>query len=503
MQFNSYLFLFVFLPLTLAGYFGLYRLGRDRGARLFLAGASFVFFGYGNPWYVALLLVSAMFNWWVSRLLLGKGCGEAAGSRCGGEKEPSGHPAEACSEQAPGSRLLLAFGILANVGLLFYYKYFNFFIDNLNLLLKEDWVFAQVLLPAGISFFTFQQIAWLVDSYRQETGGYGFLDYLVFTVYFPKISMGPILLHGEFLPLLREEKRHRPDAAYMAQGLRMLAAGLFKKVILAEFFGGAVSWGYGDTAVLSASDAFCVMLAYTFQLYFDFSGYCDMAQGISRMFHLELPQNFNSPYKALSPVDFWKRWHMTLTRFLRTYIYFPLGGSRKGAARTYINIMIIFLVSGIWHGAAWTFIFWGLLHGLAQCAERALGGIWRGLHPAFQWMCTFLFVNVGWVFFRAETIGQGVEFLKRMGNFSNMQLSPGFVESFSMVELPALFTDYRVLLLALALAYAAALCLVTNGKNMDERPFRPSVLSAAGTALLLVWSVLSLSEISTFIYFQF
>ena len=501
MQFNSYLFLFVFLPLTLAGYFGLYRLGRDRGARLFLAGASFVFFGYGNPWYVALLLASALFNWWVSRLLLGKGCGEAAGSRCGGEKGPSGHPAEACSEQAPGSRLLLACGILTNVGLLFYYKYFNFFIDNLNLLLKEDWVFAQVLLPAGISFFTFQQIAWLVDSYRQETGEYGFLDYLLFTVYFPKISMGPILLHGEFIPLLQEEKRRRPDPEYMAQGLMMLAVGLFKKVILAEFFGGAVTWGYDNVASLSAPDAFCVMLAYTFQLYFDFSGYCDMAGGISRMLHLDLPQNFNSPYKALSPVDFWKRWHMTLTRFLRTYIYFPLGGSRRGTVRTYINIMIIFLVSGIWHGAAWTFIFWGLLHGLAQCAQRALGSFWKGLHPAFQWMCTFLFVNVGWVFFRAETIGQGVEFLKKMGNFSNMQLNPGFIESFSMVELPSIFQDHRIM--TVALAYAAALCLVMNARNMDERVFRPNIRSAVGTAVLFVWSVLSLSGISTFIYFQF
>ena len=192
---------------------------------------------------------------------------------------------------------------------------------------------------------------------------------------------------------------------------------------------------------------------------------------------------------------------MTLTRFLRIYIYFPLGGSRRGTVRTYINIMIIFLVSGIWHGAAWTFIFWGLLHGLAQCAQRALGSFWKGLHPAFQWMCTFLFVNVGWVFFRAETIGQGVEFLKKMGNFSNMQLNPGFIESFSMVELPSIFQDHRIM--TVALAYAAALCLVMNARNMAERVFRPHIRSAVGTAVIFVWSVLSLSGISTFIYFQF
>lgn len=502
MQFNSYLFLFLFLPLTLAGYFGLYRLGRGRGARLFLTAASLIFFGYGNPWYVVLLAASALFNWWVSVRLTGRTITGIPRRADAGPAERADLGAGRPKPRGGGlSRGLLAFGILVNLGLLFYYKYFNFFIDNLNLVLKQDWVFSQVLLPAGISFFTFQQIAWLVDSYRQETGEYGFLDYLLFTVYFPKISMGPILLHGEFIPLLQEEKRRRPDPEYMARGLMMLAVGLFKKVILAEFFGGAVTWGYDNVASLSAPDAFCVMLAYTFQLYFDFSGYCDMAGGISRMLHLDLPQNFNSPYKALSPVDFWKRWHMTLTRFLRTYIYFPLGGSRRGTVRTYINIMVIFLVSGIWHGAAWTFIFWGLLHGLAQCAQRALGSFWKGLHPAFQWMCTFLFVNVGWVFFRAETIGQGVEFLKKMGNFSNMQLNPGFIESFSMVELPSIFQDHRIM--TVALAYAAALCLVMNARNMDERVFRPNIRSAVGTAVLFVWSVLSLSGISTFIYFQF
>ena len=280
-----------------------------------MTAASLIFFGYGNPWYVVLLAASALFNWWVSVRLTGRTITGIPRRADAGPAERADLGAGRPKPRGGGlSRGLLAFGILVNLGLLFYYKYFNFFIDNLNLVLKQDWVFSQVLLPAGISFFTFQQIAWLVDSYRQETGEYGFLDYLLFTVYFPKISMGPILLHGEFIPLLQEEKRRRPDPEYMAQGLMMLAVGLFKKVILAEFFGGAVTWGYDNVASLSAPDAFCVMLAYTFQLYFDFSGYCDMAGGISRMLHLDLPQNFNSPYKALSPVDFWKRWHMTAPR---------------------------------------------------------------------------------------------------------------------------------------------------------------------------------------------
>lgn len=173
-----------------------------------------------------------------------------------------------------------------------------------------------------------------------------------------------------------------------------------------------MAWGFSQVGLLSAADAFLVMLAYTFQLYFDFSGYCDMAVGISQMFNLELPQNFNSPYKALSPVDFWKRWHMTLTRFLRNYIYFPLGGSRKGKVRTYVNVMAVFLASGLWHGANWTFILWGVIHGAAQCLNRMFDRQWNRLHIAFQWMATFLFVNLGWVIFRADSISQAKQFLR-------------------------------------------------------------------------------------------
>ena len=201
-------------------------------------------------------------------------------------------------------RQVLAFGIFANLALLFYFKYTNFFIENLNAFLGKDIAFTRLLLPVGISFFTFQQIGWLVDSFRMETRGYSFWEYFLFTVYFPKIAMGPILLHGEFIPQLKDPSRLKADSRNMAQGLMILAVGLFKKVILAEFFAGPVNWGYAQVEILSSTDAFLVMLAYTFQLYFDFSGYCDMAMGISRMFNLELPLNFDSPYKALSPVEF-------------------------------------------------------------------------------------------------------------------------------------------------------------------------------------------------------
>ena len=371
----------------------------------------------------------------------------------------------------------------------------------MNALLGKDVAFTKLLLPVGISFFTFQQIAWLVDSFRGETGGYTFLDYLLFTVYFPKIAMGPILLHGEFIPQLKEESRHKANPKAMAEGLMILSAGLFKKVIVAEFFAGPVNWGFAQVDILSSSDGFLVMLAYTFQLYFDFSGYCDMAMGISRMLGLDLPLNFDSPYKALSPVEFWKRWHMTLTRFLRRYIYFPLGGSRKGTLRTYVNIMIIFLISGLWHGADWTFILWGALHGMAQALNRAFQAQWERLHTAFQWMATFLFVNLTWVIFRADSISQAKLFFKRLVNVGSMQINPSFMDSFKMVELPSRVTDHRVF--TVLFLYVAALYLVMNTRNMGETSLRPTLLRGAGTAVMLVWSILSLAGISSFIYFQF
>ncbi|MCC8024014.1 MAG: MBOAT family protein [Clostridium sp.] len=484
MQFNSYLFLLLFLPVTLAGYFGLYRAGKGSAARLFLAAASLLFFAWGNTWYLLLILGSAAFNWGISRAL----CPEAFGHKRG--------------QRGPvGRKWLLAFGIALNVALLFYFKYYNFFLENLNLLLKQDLTLTRILLPVGISFFTFQQIAWLVDSFRGETGGYRWLDYVIFTVYFPKIAMGPILLHGEFIPQLGESSRHIPRGENLAKGLMVLSAGLFKKVILAEFFAAPVTWGFSQVAALSATDAFMVMAAYTFQLYFDFSGYCDMAMGVSQMFNIVLPGNFDSPYKALSPVEFWKRWHMTLTRFLRQYIYFPLGGSRKGKLRTYINIMVIFLVSGLWHGANWTYILWGLVHGLAQSLNRMFDRQWRQLHGAFQWMATFLFVNLAWVIFRSESISQAKEFIKKLVWFGNMQLSPGFIESFKMVELPLVLQNHRIM--TVMLMYGLALHLVMNTKNMSEVNLRPTLLRGLGTVVLLVWSVISLAGISTFIYFQF
>ena len=441
MQFNSYLFLLLFLPITLSGNFCLgKRMGRP-GAMGWLTGASLVFFAWRMPlWHIGLLLGSALFNWHLSRLLVGK-----EGGIPGEDKK---------------RKLLLAFGVGGNLALLFYFKYTGFFLENANRIFDREWTFYKILVPMGLSFFTFQQIAWLVDSYRLETRGYHFGEYLLFSVYFPKIAMGPILLHGELIPQLRDPSRIKADPEKISEGLMILAVGLFKKVILAEFFAGPVAWGFGSKEILGSSDAFFVMVSYGFQLYFDFSGYCDMAMGVSRMFGLELPLNFDSPYQALSPVEFWKRWHITLTRFLRKYLYFPLGGSKKGILRTYVNIMIVFLVSGLWHGAAWT-----------------------------------------WVVFRAESVSQAKDFLKGLLNYGKMQLNPAFLDSFQMVELPPFLTSHR--LFTVFGIYGIAFFLVMNTNNMGRTKLRPTLFRGIGTALLLVWSILSLGGISGFIYFQF
>lgn len=477
MQFNSYLFLFLFLPVVLLGYFGLYRMGKGGWARLFLSAMSLLFFAWKAPWNLVFLLCSIIINWLFYLLLLRQ-----------------------------RKRWVLAVGITANLLALFYYKYFNFCVENLNGLLGSSLALRNILQPMGISFYTFQQIAWLVDMYRdvkmeEDANQCGFLDYLLFSVYFPKMAMGPILLYEELIPQLKDEARHKPRAQYIATGLMMLSVGLFKKVVLAEAFAPSVTWGFSQLEQMTGMDAWLVMLSYTFQLYFDFSGYCDMAMGISAMLGITLPQNFDSPYKALSPVEFWRGWHMTLTRFLRRYVYFPLGGSRKGTLRTYLNIMIVFLISGIWHGASWTFILWGLLHGAAQCLNRAFKRQWERLHPAFQWMATFLFVNLSWVVFRADSLSEALRFFKKMANMESMVISPGLIESFKLVELPAIFQNHRMT--TVMLLYLAALCLVMNGSNLSRQELRPTLARSFMTAVLLVWSVVSLTGVSAFIYFQF
>ncbi len=491
MLFNSYIFILAFLPLAVVGYFLLNRIAGHRWGKLFLFGMSCWFYSYFDLRYLPYLLVSIGGNYLVYRLFR--------------------------RIRAPRWRkLLLIAALAANLGALVYFKYIGFLIENLSALLRLELALEQLLVPLAISYFTFQQVAFLVDCCRDQVPECGLADYALFIAYFPKLVSGPIVTQEQLLPQLADPSKAQLNWDHLSRGLYQFSLGLGKKVLLADTFGAAAAWGFGNIPALNSIDAFLVILAYGFQLYFDFSGYCDMACGISRMLNIDLPVNFNSPYKALTITDFWARWHMTLTRFFTRYLYIPLGGSRRGAARTYVNTLIIFLVSGLWHGANWTFLLWGAMHGVFMVITKAFKKQFDRLHPALNWLITFSFVNLTWVFFRAASIGQALAMLKQLLYLNFGPISSGLLKPFALPELEALFLSlFRLDIAAigqppytylyLLLFFCIAFFLVLGCRNAGEKAdaFRPTVLTSFTTALLLVWCIFSLAGMSTFLYFNF
>ena len=345
--FNSFEFIFLFLPIVFLGYFILSKVNFTY-AKVWLFISSLFFYSWWNPIYLPLLLFSLVVNY-IFGTTLGK------------------------MKHSLKKKILLTIGILFNVCLLGYFKYYDFFITNINTVFDTDFRVMNLVLPLAISFYTFQKIPYLIDSYRGETRTYSPLNYGLFLTFFPQLIAGPIVQHSDVMSQFENKENRKINSKNIAVGLFVFGLGLFKKVGIADTFAQTANLGYSNPAALTFIDSWITSLSYTFQLYFDFSGYSDMAIGAALLFNIRLPMNFNSPYKALSIQDFWSRWHMTLTNFLTRYIYFPLGGNRKGIVRTYINIMIVFFVSGIWHGAGWTFIIWGLLHGVASVINR----LWR------------------------------------------------------------------------------------------------------------------------------
>lgn len=481
MLFNSYIFLFMFLPLCLLVYYWCNHQGFYRAGLIVLIGMSFWFYAYNHVSYLLLLVASILGNWLLSRILV--------------------------NIEFKKRKLLLLVGIVANILVIFYYKYLGFTIFNINRLAGTSITVEDIILPLGISFYTFQQVSFLVDSYRRETEGYQFIDYAAFVSFFPQLVAGPIVLHQEMIPQFRQIDRKKFSYDALASGLYLLAVGLFKKVILADTFGKAVSWGFEHVPDLSSLEIILIMLFYTFQIYFDFSGYSDMAIGIAKMFRIDIPHNFNSPYKACSIIEFWNRWHMTLTRFLRQYIYYPLGGNRKGKIRTYINIFLVFVVSGIWHGARWTFILWGMLHGVANILNRIFKKYWDRCHVAFQWICTFIFVSIGWLIFRADSVFQAYDLIKRMIRLDTWQIHLDFYYCFHLAEFNYL-KGIGPIVNSVAgfwmwFFVAVALFISLNMTDVAEKKFKPTVGRMLGTVVLLFWSIISLSGISTFLYFNF
>ncbi|NBD23821.1 MBOAT family O-acyltransferase [Paenibacillus glycinis] len=462
MLFNTYVFIFAFWPITAAGYFLLNRFRYTFAAKCWLTLSSLFFYGWWNVGYLPLILGSIAFNYAFGRLLQAK------------------------SETAARYRktfLIAAIG--GNLLLLAYYKYADFFLGNLSSWTGHAFPVLHLLLPLGISFFTFTQIAYLVDAYKGKASEYNIVSYMLFVTFYPHLIAGPILHHSEMMPQFDRLRNKVWQWGNVSKGVYIFCIGLFKKVVIADTFATAANDGFASATHFFAS--WTASLSYTFQLYYDFSGYTDMAIGAALIFNIKLPQNFNSPYKALSIQDFWRRWHMTLSRFLRDYIYIPLGGNRRGEAVMLRNLVITFLLGGLWHGAGWTFLFWGLLHGVGQVVHRFWGKLGRPLPRWLAWFVTFMFINVTWVFFRADSWGQAARILKGMAGLQGV----------SLVDLKTLAPT--ILLLALFLPIVLAF---SNSSQLNDA-FRPTWRSAVAVAALFVFSLLYFNRISEFLYFNF
>ncbi|MCG8611397.1 MAG: MBOAT family protein [Pseudomonadales bacterium] len=427
MLFNSSLFIFVFLPITVAVYFALNHKQKRSAAKFWLVLASLFFYGYWNPLYLPLISASILINYGLGLRL-----------------------------RAHSKKAELIFGITLNVALLAYFKYTDFFLENLNHAFNTDIPLPEIILPLAISFFTFQQIAYLVDCYRAKTDEHNFLNYSLFVSFFPQLIAGPIVHHKQMMPQFAQLGQSNVHWDNIAKGLLIFSIGLFKKVFIADHFALWADSGYAQVDQLSSAEAWITSLCYTFQLYFDFSGYSDMAIGAALLFNIKLPMNFNSPYKAVSIQDFWRRWHITLSHFLRDYIYIPLGGNRKREIQTCNNILITFLIGGLWHGAGWTFVIWGALHGLALVIHRTWQGTGVKIPRLAAWALTFLFVNFAWIFFRADSPAQAINLIEKM-------LIPDIAHPSPSFSVLTNATDLGLYGLAMHLAFFAILAF--RGRN--------------------------------------
>ncbi|SFC84527.1 MBOAT family O-acyltransferase [Butyrivibrio sp. YAB3001] len=521
MGFNSFRFILIFLPILLCGWYGLNKIKFYEVADLFLVMMSIIFYDSFGEGLYKILLLSIFVNYGISVLIY----------------YIDNRKADSKGKESI-KKIIKVIGVLANLLLLFYFKYLGFFTENLNALTGTTFSAKEILMPIGISFFTFGQISFIIDRANGEAPCYSFTEYALYTAYFPKLTQGPIAFHKEMIDQFKDKSLRHYDADKMAKGIMAFIIGLSKKVLLADNLAKAVNYGFTQTYYLDTITVALVMLAYTFEIYLDFSGYCDMAYGVSLMLGYKLPVNFNSPYKAASSKELWQRWHMTLSRFFIKYVYIPLGGSRKGKLRTMLNVLIVFVLSGLWHGAGWTYICWGLMQGLLVVfdnlgiigisdkkrsednnnvkkekyllGDKALVTIPRGLGNAI----TFVLFLISLVFFGSKNMTYALQMFKRFFFWTY----PGFL--YRTVENLAIPENYvfRQLLTQLGMQNAViwvymitfilllAICaVVMRMKNtmeiIEETTY--SKKTVAAFVILFVWSFISLSNVSTFIYFQF
>lgn len=460
MLFNSFEFIFAFLPIMIIVYFLLNKYRFIVAGKYWLVLGSLFFYAWWNLAFLHLIIISIIVNFALGKFIY-----------------------------TTKSKLLLSIGVILNISYLGYYKYTDFFITNINLAFNQNIDLLKLALPLAISFFTFQQIAFLVDSYRRETKEFNFLNYSLFVTFFPQLIAGPIVHHKEMMPQFHSKFNNRIRSRNIALGITIFSIGLFKKVVIADTFSKWANAGFDASASLSIAEGWLTSLSYTFQLYYDFSAYADMAIGAALLFNIKIPINFNSPYKSLNIQDFWRRWHITLGRFLKDYLYIPLGGNRGSDIKIYMNLFIVFFLAGIWHGAGWTFMIWGALHGLALITHR----IWSKFHIKMNyiiaWVLTFNFINITWVFFRAKSIDEAYNVLHSMFNFSSIHINLSHI---GMNEYDALFM-FIVLIGTLIF------------KNTQELTSKMTMNFATAfiVALISYYSILNLNQVSEFLYFNF
>ena len=519
MLFNSYPFIFCFLPVTLVCFFLIARKSHHL-ASAWLTLASFAFYGWWNPNFVALLLLSIVFNFTVGMRI-----------------------ANLQANAINAAKRWLVFGVTIDLALLGYYKYTGFLIANWNALTSDQTLSPNIALPLGISFFTFTQIAFLADAYQGLVRERRPIHYALFVTWFPHLLAGPVLHHKEMMPQFGKTKTYQLDWQNLAVGFTMFFFGLFKKVGIADGIAKYVHAPFEAAAtgeMVPLLDAWGGALAYTFQLYFDFSGYSDMAIGLSLLFGVKLPLNFNSPYKAASIIDFWRHWHMTLSRFLRDYLYIPLGGNRHGNGRRYFNLTITMLLGGLWHGANWTFVIWGGLHGICllinhawrSCSVRGQLAkiVPRSISYVTSLFLTFGIVVIGWVFFRADNLTAARVMLEGMAGLHGIVMPYDWQDSFGSIGewLSLQGVEFRHsetfggnrqmhrIMLCLFIVWIAPNTQQIMGRFQPALGmpavspsvkhwwlWQPTTAWASVMILIATLSILWLTEVSEFIYFQF
>ncbi len=512
MLFNSYAFIFGFLPFTLAGYF-LFARSSHRLAALWLTITSLFFYGWWNPIFVVLMMASIIVNYGFGYVI--------------------GH---AQLRSASRAKVILVTALVANLGVLAYFKYANFFIANVGQLTGMKWTVENIVLPIGISFFTFTQIAFLVDVYRGIAREYNFIHYTLFVTYFPHLIAGPVLHHKQMMPQFGHGDTYRFNIENINVGLTIFIVGLAKKVLLADQFSlyanPVFEMAEQGGEELKLIEAWIGALAYSLQLYFDFSGYSDMAIGLSRMFNVKLPLNFYSPYKSPNIIEFWRRWHMTLSTFLRDYLYVPLGGSRRGRPRRYANLMATMLLGGLWHGAGWNFVLWGGLHGMYLVINHGWQRLTSSKETSFGWRyiigtgLTFVAVIVAWVPFRATGIDAALRMWAGMLGVNGITLPqslgpklPAWVSKVSTFDGPTPLTGLSFKEVALAVSIGLAIVwLLPNVQQWMSRyqpalnsvccvgaskGWKPTTKYALAAGAVFGIALLSLNRVSTFLYFQF